>query len=189
MDLISIVGLVIGLIIVVLIAVWAFIARDLMSYTTTGSETLSPAGETRENALVVYSPGISGAAKNAAVDMAKDLKSRGYKVDLAGVRSKTANNTSSYDIIIAGGPMYFGKVSSSIDSYLKKLELKKEVRLGVFGTTGSEQLVNDDYITLGKQVESSSSGDSLNKKMVIKLIRSGKESTKDCKDFISEMLQ
>ena len=109
MDLLIIVGLVIVLIIVASIAAFAFITLDLMSYTATGSKTLSLARSPKGNALVVYGPGLSGAAKKAANDIAEDIKFKGYKVDLAGVRSKTAANISDYNIIIAGGPMYWEK--------------------------------------------------------------------------------
>ncbi|MEN4017934.1 MAG: hypothetical protein PQ975_10020 [Methanobacterium sp.] len=167
MDIIIMVGLAIGLIIVLIIAVGGFIALDVMSYTATGSETLNPPGIPVGNALIVYNPGVTGAAKNAADEIAIDLRSKGYKVELAGVRSVIAANTSDYDIIIVGGPMYFGKISNSIDTYLKTLTLQKEVKLGVFGTTGSDQLVAEDLESLKNQVASLQSG----KNATIKLIR------------------
>ncbi len=57
------------LIIALAIAIPAFLYMDVMSYTATGSETLNPAGASAGRALVVYDPGVSGAAKNAAVKM------------------------------------------------------------------------------------------------------------------------
>jgi menaquinone-dependent protoporphyrinogen IX oxidase len=183
MDLIIIVGLVIVLIIVVSIILLSFIVLDLISYTATGSETLSPARSSKGNAMIVYNPGLSGAAKKAANDIAEELKSKGYKVDLAGVKSKIAANTSDYNIIIAGGPMYWGKVSSSIDSYLKTLKLPKDVKIGVFGTTGSVELNNEDIASLEKQVAST-----LKKEAVTKTLRSGEANKKDCEDFVSAVI-
>ena len=60
------IGLVIILIIAVAIVAMGFIFLDAMSYTATGSETLSPAGNITGNALVVYDPGISGYSKDMA---------------------------------------------------------------------------------------------------------------------------
>jgi hypothetical protein len=40
-----------------------FVFYDVMSYTATDSETLNPAGNVVETALVVYDPGISGFRK------------------------------------------------------------------------------------------------------------------------------
>jgi menaquinone-dependent protoporphyrinogen IX oxidase len=184
MDLIIIVGLVIVLIIVVLFAAWSLIALDIMSYTATGSETLIPAKNSKGNALVVYNPGLSGAAKKSANDIAAELKSKGYKVDLAGVKSKIAANTSDYNIIIAGGPMYWGKVSKSIDTYLKTLKLPEDVKIGVFATTGSVEFHDEDIASLEKQVASN-----LKKEAVTKTLRSGEANKKDCEDFVFTVTQ
>lgn len=184
MDLLIIVGLAILLIIVVSIALFAFIALDLMSYTATGSKTLSPARTTNGNALVIYDPGLSGAAKKAANDIAEDLKSKGYKVDLAGVRSKTATNTGDYDIIIAGGPMYWGKVSKSVDAYLKSLKVPEDVKIGVFGTTGSPEFHDEDIKSFKKQVTMN-----LNRTAVTKTLRSGEATRTDGIDLISAVTQ
>lgn len=189
MDLITILGLVIALVVVVVIVGLAFIFLDLMSYTAKGAEFMSPAENVKGNALVVYNPGISGMAKNAANDIADELKTAGYNVELAGVRSTSAAKTSGYDVIIAGGPMYFGKASKSIDTYLKILKLQKEAKLGVFTTTGSEQFNSEDFQSLTKQVEMLTVDSSLNKKAAIKLIRSGNESHKDCVDLVSATIQ
>jgi menaquinone-dependent protoporphyrinogen IX oxidase len=186
MDLIIIVGSVIVLIIVVLIAAWGFINLDIISYTAICSKTLNPNGSLKGNARIVYNPGLSGAAMKAANDIAEDIKTKGYKVDLSGVRSKNTAKTSEYDIIIAGGPMYWGKVSNSIDKYLKNIKLPKDTELGVFATTGSTELHNDDIASLEKQVASNLSE---NKKAVTKTLRSGEINKKDCIDFVSAVMQ
>lgn len=187
MDLIMILGVIIGLIVIVALASISIINFDLMSYTATGAESLSPTGLVKGNALVVYNPGVTGAAKNAAAEIASNLKSRGYKVELVGVRSASAANTLVYDIIIVGGPMYFGKVSRSIDEYLKMLTLQKEVKLGVFGTTGSDQFVKEDLASLENQVESLQSSENA----TIKLIRDRdeKNAAQDYEGLVSAMVQ
>ena len=189
MDLLTIVVLIIALLIVIVIVGMAFIFLDLMSYTATSTESMRPAGNVTGKALVVYAPGISGMAKNAANDIANVLKSKGFDVELAGVRSAAATNTSGYDIVIAGGPMYWGKVSKSIDAYIKTLKLQKEVKLGVFATTGSDQFHSEDFHLLTKQVEMLTVDTQLNKKITIKLIRSGNQSLKDDADLVSETIQ
>lgn len=183
MDILTIVGLIIGLIIIVSIGLYAVIALNIMSYMATGSKTLSPEGTAKGKALVVYDPGLSGAAKKAADDIAGDIKSKGYKVDLAGVRSKTAADTSGYDIIIAGGPMYWGKVSKSVDTYLKSLKVPGDVKIGVFGTTGSSEFHEEDINSFGNQVAD------LNRKVVIKTLRSGEATKKDIMDFVSVVVK
>ncbi|MDP3066254.1 MAG: hypothetical protein Q8N08_05880 [Methanobacteriaceae archaeon] len=125
-------------------------------------------------------------ARTAANDIASELQSRDNDVKLAGVRSADATNTSGYDVVIAGGPMYFGKLTKSIESYFKPLRLPKEVKLGVFATTGTDQFHSEDFQLLTKQVEMLTADTPLNKKITIKLIRSGNESLKDDADLVSE---
>ena len=192
MDLIMTLGLVVaGIVLVVAaagIAAGALFCGDIMSYTATGSKTLSPAGTSVGKALVVYNPGVSGAAKDAAEKIAGDLQSKGYTVTLAGIKSSAAANISGYDVIVAGGPMYFGRVSNSVDAYLNGLKPQKDVEVGVFGTTGSDQFHNEDIASFGKQVAAVPGISSLNKTAVTKTLRSGDAGNTDCLDFVSAVV-
>ncbi|MGZ7210365.1 MAG: flavodoxin domain-containing protein [Methanobacterium sp.] len=184
MDIITIVVSGILLIFLALIIAAVFIFFDLMSYTARSTKYLTPTGKTRGKALVVYNPGLSGEAKNAANFIVNELKSRDYKVDLAGLRSATAANTSGYDIVIAGGPMYFGKVTKSLEKYLKTVKLPEDVKLGVFATTGSAKFNSEDIASLEKQLKSF-----LGKNVVTKTLRSGEAGNMDCEDFILDILK
>ena len=159
-----------------------------MSFTDTGSKALSPAGAPAGKALVVYNPGLSGAPKTAAAEIATDLQSRGYTVTLAGIKSAAAANTSGYDVIVAGGPMYFGRVSNSVDSYLKGLKPQKDAAVGVFGTTGSAQFHDSDIVTFGEQVTADLDNAALDKKAATQTIRSGDAANTDCSALISAMV-
>ncbi|MGZ7136126.1 MAG: flavodoxin domain-containing protein [Methanobacterium sp.] len=184
MDIITILVSGIILIFVVTIIAAVFIFMDLMSYTARSTKYLTPKGKTRGKALVVYNPGISGAAKKAANFIGNELKSREYKVDLAGLRSATAADISGYDIVIAGGPMYFGKVTKSLEKYLKTVKLPEDVKLGVFATTGSAEFNSEDIASLEKQLKSF-----LGKNVVTKTLRSGEAGNIDCEDFIVDILK
>lgn len=186
MKIILIVGIIIVIVVTMLGSAIATINFDLISYTATTSETLNSAGIPLGHVLVVYNPGFSGSAKQAATKIAGELQTSGYTVDLAGVRSTTAANTSSYDIIVAGGPMYFGKVSPSVDGYLKTLALNSE-KLGVFATTGSSEYMEVDYTSLENQV-TSLTGSSFQGKATIKLILDGNE-TQNCKELVENLLK
>ena len=169
-------------IVVLVVSVFAAFAVDLSSYGATGSETLNPSGSSIGRALVVYDPGFSGAAKSDATRIANDLQAKGYTVILAGVRSGMASNKSSYDIIVAGGPMYWGQVSSSVDGYLKTLP--NNLKLGVFGSTGSSTFSQSDLTSFEQQVASATQ----NEKAVVKLILDGNE-TSDCAELVSTLVQ
>ena len=178
----KIVLVVLIVIVVLIVSVFAAFALDLSSYGATGSETLNPTGASIGRALVVYDPGFSGAAKQDATKIADDLQAKGYTVILAGVRSGMASNESGYNIIVAGGPMYWGQVSSSIDGYLKTLP--NNVKLGVFGSTGSSKFSESDFTSLINQVASATHIENV----ILKLILDGNE-TNDCADLVSTLLQ
>jgi hypothetical protein len=99
--------IILAIFVVLIILVAAFAAvffLDLSASMATGSETLLPSGTSVGNALVVYDPGLSGAAKNVASEAASSLQAAGYTVNLAGVKSSAAVNTAGYKVIVAGDP-------------------------------------------------------------------------------------
>jgi flavodoxin len=192
MNMLIIAGLVIaGIVLVVAvagIAAGVLFCGDIMSFTATGSKTLDPAGTSAGKALVVYNPGVSGEAKGAAEKIAGDFQAKGYTVTLAGIKSSAAADISGYDVIVAGGPMYFGRVSNSVDAYLNGLKPEKDVEVGVFGTTGSGEFHNEDIVSFGKQVAAISGISSPDKSAITKTLRSGNAVMTDCSDFVSAMV-
>ncbi len=114
-------------------AVLAVGASDVMSNTATGSETLTPAGTATGKALVVYTPGLTGAAKGAAAQVAADLKARDYAVTLAGVKSEAAADYAGYDVIVVGAPIY-SFAGGAIPSYLQALDPAEGVKVGAVAT-------------------------------------------------------
>lgn len=180
------IGLVIILIILVAIVAMGFVFLDAMSYTATGAESLSPAGNVTGNALVVYDPGITGFAKDVATKVAGDLQSNGYTVTLAGVRSSAAANVSGYDVIVAGGPTYAGNVSSSIRSYLQELKPSSNARIGIYWTGGYP--MSDDPTFIQHFVTGLPDGVGPQVKATIKLASSDDVSGR-CEGFVTELLR
>jgi flavodoxin len=117
---------------------------DLASYSATGGETLKVSKMGFGMALVVYDPGITGAAKDIASKIASDIQDYGYQVELVGIRNTTASSViaNQYNVIVVGGPIYGGKASSSVQSYLSKLNAGNGASVGVFGV-GSFNTSND----------------------------------------------
>ena len=183
-KILKIVAIAFLVIVILLSSVAAVLFLDLASYTASGSQALNASGTPVGRALVVYNPGLSGAAKNAAEQIAGDLQSKGYTVDLAGVRSKTAEKTSDYDVVVVGGPMYWGQATSSIEGYLKSTTLSSQAKLGVFVTTGSSQFMNSDFESLKQQVTSATN----NRQVAIGMVLNGNE-TQNCADLVSALLQ
>lgn len=181
-------GAVVILAVLVMFGCMGFIILDVMSYTATGSLTLNPDGTAAGTALVVYDPGVSGAAKNAATSIANDLESKGYKVTLAGVRSEAAAaDESGYDIIVVGGPTYAGNLSSSVQSYLKDLKPSANATVGVFAT-GSVKPASDDPAYMRGFVSGLSDNSSLKVTSSLKVLTGDDVETID-DVFVSELVQ
>ncbi|MCK9152252.1 flavodoxin domain-containing protein [Methanobacterium alcaliphilum] len=149
-------GMVLAVMLVTAFVAMGFVMFDVMSYTATGSEKLNAAGEAAGSAMVVYDPGISGESKEISTAIAKDLQSKGYNVNLAGISSADAANTLGYDILIVGGPIYAGKISSSIQSYLSSIKTDEGTKIAVFAagndpdTANNETLLREEVVISGK---------------------------------------
>jgi menaquinone-dependent protoporphyrinogen IX oxidase len=123
-----------AVVIIIIVAFGAIILLDIAAYTATGSQTLTPTGTSVGKALVIYDPGLSGTAKGVADKVAVDLQTRSYTVTEAGVKSPAASNTANYRIIVVGGPVYAGALTSSIKEDLNSITVTQGTKVGVFGS-------------------------------------------------------
>lgn len=164
------VGIGLVIIIVVLFAAIGSIIFDVASYTATGSQTLAPTGTAVGNALVVYDPGLSGASANAASTIANNLQAKGYTVDLVGIKNSKATNTSNYNVIVVGGPVYAGKVAISVQEYLKNLNPSPGTKVGVF-VTGQDPDTANDYTLLLKEAAPLPENSNITIKAAVKVVK------------------
>jgi flavodoxin len=178
----------VGLVIVVILifAVMGAVIFDVMSYKATGSQTLQPNGTPEGKALVVYDPGISGAAQDVATIIANQMQAKGHTVDLAGIKSSKAANTSGYDVIVVGGPIYAGKAATSVQEYLKTLKPVGAV-VGVFAT-GDDPDTATDYTLLSKEAAPLPEGSTLQIKAVMKIVDPGADDQQQIADFVNALL-
>ena len=139
-----------ALLVIVAVASISIIMLDVAGNLATGSQTL-PNGAATGKALVVYDPGLSGGAKDVATKIGYDLQSSGYTVVLAGVKSSDAANTTDYNVIVIGGPIYAGKPASTIQTYLNNLNPASRTKVGAFGY-GSVKIDNTNSTTVTKDV-------------------------------------
>jgi menaquinone-dependent protoporphyrinogen IX oxidase len=153
---------------------------DVAAYTATGSKTLSPSGSSVGKAIVVYDPGLSGASHSIAEKIAGDLKAKGYTVNLAGIKSRAAANTSGYSVIVVGGPIYGGKPTGSVNGFLSKLNPVQGTKVGVFGS-GSFSVSSDKVVLLPN-----------NSTLIItystKILSSEVQSVR-CQEFVNQLLK
>lgn len=140
--------------VIVTVALLAVVFMDVAGYSAKDSMTMEPEGSRVGDACVIYNPGLSGQAKEAAMIMGRQLATDGYFVTVAGVKSEAARDISDCDIVIIGGPMYGGKSSSSIAEYLGSFSPTGNVSLGVYTTTGNTNNDQGSLSSLREQVVS-----------------------------------
>lgn len=69
-------------------------------------------------------------------------------MELAGIKSSKAADTSGYDVIVVGGPIYAGKASISVQDYLKTLNPAAGTKIGVFATSQDPDTAHDNALLL-----------------------------------------
>ncbi len=169
-----------------IVAFGAIIFLDLSAYVSAGSQTLSPSGTSLGNALVVYDAGLSGAAKSVADKVASELQDKGYAVTLAGVKSSNAANVAGKKILVAGGPVYAGGLTSSIKDFLNSLMPDSGAKIGVFGS-GSGPQEDADIAQIKSSVTSLQTGNVLQNAVIVK-IGSGEDLNSRSADFVNRLL-
>jgi flavorubredoxin len=187
---------VIAALIIITAAFGAIIFLDIAAYTATGSQTLTPTGTLTGKALVVYDPGLSGFAKSVADKVANDLKTDGYTVTLAGIKSSVVSNTTDYGIVIVGGPIYAGSPTTSVKEYLSSLPAGHEsqgfgpyiiTRVGVFGS-GSGATTPSDVAMIRNSVGALSANGTLSGAIVVKIGQT-EDLNSRAQEFVSQVIQ
>lgn len=135
-KLLKIILAIFAVLIIIVAIVGAIFFLDLVAYTATGSQTLPASGTPMGTALVLYDPGLTGAATRVAEKVAAELQNQSLTVILAGIKSSAAANTTGYDVIVIGGPIYAGTPTASVKDALNALVLNhdQDTRIGVFGS-------------------------------------------------------
>ena len=170
-------------IIIAVVAFGAIIFLDVAAYTATGTQTLTPTGTSIGKAIVIYDPGLSGTAKGVADKVAADLQTKSYTVTVAGVKSSAASSTSDYKIIVVGGPVYAGALTSSIKDNLKSISIGESAKVGVFGS-GQGPTSSDDIAQLKQSMPTRSD---LSNAVVVK-IGSSEDLNTRAQDFVNQLV-
>jgi flavorubredoxin len=184
-KILKIILIVFAVLIIVGIASFAIVILDVAGSFATGSQTL-PNGAAIGQALVVYDPGLSGGAKDVATKIGYDLQSSGYNVVLAGVKSSAAANTTGYNVIVVGGPIYAGKPASTVQTYLNSLNPPANAKVGAFGF-GSVKVDDTNSTTVMQDVAPLPSSSQVVLDAVVKVVSGDNVGTK-CQDFVNNLL-
>lgn len=177
---------IIAIIIIAVVAFGAIVFLDIAAYTATGSQTMTYTGQFMGTALVIYDPGLSGAATQVAQEIANDLYNQTLTVTLAGIKSPAAANTSGYDIVVIGGPIYAGSPTASVKDALSNLKLDSDARVGVFGS-GQGSTTPDDVAQIINAVPALQSNGALSSAVVVKIGQS-ENLTARAQEFVNQLI-
>jgi hypothetical protein len=166
-------------------AAFSLVIFDVAGNFATGTHDL-PHDSAKGKALVIYDPGLSGGAKDAASYIGFNLQDSGYYVTLAGVKSSLAADPEGYDIIVIGGPIYAGKPATTIQAYLDDFNPPADTLIGAFGY-GSIAIDNNDQVAVLKDVAPLPSGSSYTIHAAAKVTSNGDINTQ-CQDFVMRLL-
>jgi flavodoxin len=177
---------VLAVFIIIILTFGAVFFLDLAAYTAGGTKTLTPTTTSVGNALVVYDPGLSGAANRVAEKIAAGLQEKDYTVTFAGIKSSEASGTEGYGVIVAGGPIYAGVPASSVKDFLGSLNPNAETAVGVFGS-GQGATTPDDVAAIRNAVPALQSGSTLEGAVVVKI---GETEDLDARasEFVNELV-
>jgi flavodoxin len=183
----KIILVVFAVLIIGVVSFGAIIFLDVAAYTATDSKTLTATGTFVGKALVIYDPGLSGTAKGVANKVAIDLQAKGYTVTLAGIKSSDAGDTSGFKVIVVGGPVYAGALTSSVKDALKNIDKSdgQGTKMGIYGS-GQGATTPEDVAQI-KQSIPSSSDSSLSETVVVK-IGEKEDLSARAQDFVNQLL-
>jgi flavodoxin len=173
-----------AILIIVVVSFGAIIFLDVAAYTATGAQTLFPTGTSVGKAIVIYDPGLSGTAKTVANQIASDLQTQNYTVTLAGIKSSVVASAAGYSIIVVGGPVYAGSLTSSVKGTLSSLTPDQGAKVGIFGS--GQGATTPEDVTQLKQSIPANSDSALQNAVVVKIGQTEVLNTR-VQDFINQL--
>ena len=107
--------------IVVLIScavVWFYTLANSLSKEHKPAEVIIGSGE--KSALVIYEPSMLSTTKDISMTIAEALAEEGFTVTLNLPSPQLDYKLADYDFIAFGSPVYAGRISSALKSYVEK---------------------------------------------------------------------
>jgi len=172
--------------VIVGISLLGVVIGDVAGNLATGTHPL-PNGAAIGKAIVVYDPGLTGGAKDAATKIGYNLQTAGYAVLLAGVKSSAAGNLTGYDVVVVGGPIYAGKPAGTVQTYLNNLQPPVNAKIGAFGF-GSVKIDNTKSTNVMQEVAPLPSSSQVKFDAILKATSSDNVNSL-CSEFVTALLK
>ena len=152
---------------------WLASATGALSKKYTPDEVI--VGNGTKNALIIYQPSRNDTTSNVTLELAQQLANRDYTVTINYPSPVLDYDIDMYDVIAFGTPVYMGKVSSVLESYVKSLSLgEKSI---VLYSTGMNLEVTTELSAMAEWINGDTS---------INAIKLGKASTEITQWFLDQ---
>lgn len=83
-------------------------------------------GEGRKQVLIVYQPSNNETTSNVTMELAKQLADQGYQVTINYPSKELTYDLNSFDLIVFGTPVYMGRISSQLESYVSNQSIENK---------------------------------------------------------------
>ncbi len=181
------ISLAIVLVLIIIVATFAAVFfLDLVAYTATSQRTLPYTGQFMGTALVLYDPGLTGASAKVAEKIAEELQNQTLAVTLGGIKSQAAANTTGYDVIVIGGPIYAGTPTASVKDALSNLKHDSDTVVGVFGSGQGAKMPDEN--SMRNAIPALQPGGALSKAVVVKITDS-EDLNAQVQDFVTQLIR
>ena len=136
-------------------------------------------GEGQKTALVIYQPSKSNKSKDISMSIAQTMVDQGYKVTVNVPSKDLSYDWEKYDVIAFGSPIYMGKVSPVLKSYVERNPVaNKKILIYAMGSSSADSTVeidemntwvstNNNIVKLKCKVEEKEAFENLVKKSII----------------------
>lgn len=96
-----------------------------------------------KKALVIYQPSRTKLTSTMADSIAETLNKSGYEVTINYPSQELKYDISKYDVLVFGTPIYVGKYSQVLESYMKTIKDFSNKKVLIFSTGGDNKVTKE----------------------------------------------
>lgn len=96
-----------------------------------------------KKALIIYQPSRTNLTSTMASSIAETLHKSGYEVTINYPSQELNYDISKYDVLVFGTPIYVGKYSQVLESYMRTIKDFSNKKVMIFATGGNNKITNE----------------------------------------------
>lgn len=96
-----------------------------------------------KKALIIYQPSRTNLTSTMASSIAETLHKSGYEVTINYPSQELNYDISKYDVLVFGTPIYVGKYSQVLESYMRTIKDFSNKKVMIFSTGGDNKVTKE----------------------------------------------